>query len=178
MQIFKKKQTYSQAILITVGLLLLTYASVGTSQTIKSYVTNEWPDSRYIDHNNGTVTDKVTKLMWAKCALGQDSASTTCSGYATKYNWRDALEQANSSTLAGYSDWRLPNVKELYSLLALDRFEPKINLSIFPRSVSDEYWTSSPIENAHGWTVDFRIGYHQQLSRTSGHRVRLVRSTL
>jgi hypothetical protein len=179
MQIFKKKQTYSQAILITVGLLLLTYASVGTSQTIKSYITGQWQDSRYIDHNNGTVTDKVTKLMWAKCSLGQNSTSTTCSGSATNHNWKDALEQANSSTLAGYSDWRLPNVKELYSLLALDRFKPRINLSIFPNTLSDEYWTSSPIENTHGWVVDFRIGFHHQLIRTrSGYRVRLVRSTL
>jgi hypothetical protein len=187
MQIFKKKQTYSQAILITVGLLLLTYASVGTSQTIKSYITGQWQDSRYIDHNNGTVTDKVTKLMWAKCSLGQNSTSTTCSGSATNHNWKDALEQANSSTLAGYSDWRLPNVKELYSLLALDRFHPAINLSIFPNtpnSSTDEFWTSSPkffrgeaIYNS-SWIVDFYNGYDTLSSRPAGNRVRLVRSTL
>jgi hypothetical protein len=179
MQTFKKKQMYSQTILITFGLLLLTYASVGTSaQLIKSYITDEWLDSRYIDHNNGTVTDKVTKLMWAKCSLGQNSTSTTCSGSATNHNWKDALEQANNSTLAGYSDWRLPNVKELISLVARNRFEPTINLSVFPNTVSNRFWSSSPIDNSNAFIIYFLTGFNGIRSRTEGHRVRLVRSTL
>ncbi|CAB5498714.1 hypothetical protein THERMOT_912, partial [Bathymodiolus thermophilus thioautotrophic gill symbiont] len=37
------------------------------AQTCKNYIRNEWLDSRYTDHGNGTVTDNQTDLMWKKC---------------------------------------------------------------------------------------------------------------
>ena len=112
-------------------------APAGSGQTIKAYVDNEWQDSRYTLHNDGTVTDKATKLMWKVCSEGQNwsdtNGSVSCSSTTTTtYSWKGALEHVNSYTFAGHSDWRVPNIKELNSLVALDRYKPSINLSIFP----------------------------------------------
>ncbi len=94
----------------------------------------------YIDNKDGTVTDKSTNLMWAK----SDSGS--------RMNWVEALEFAQNSTLAGYSDWRLPNAKELQSLVDYEKKElPAINTDYFDvtpkkfESEQDSYyvWTST-----------------------------------
>jgi hypothetical protein len=58
----------------------------------------------YRDNGNGTVTDKVTGLMWQ-----QDMG--------TKMTWDEAGGHARKSRLAGYTDWRMPTIKELYSLI-------------------------------------------------------------
>jgi len=58
----------------------------------------------YSSNGNGTITDNVTGLMWE-----QDMG--------TKISYADAFTKANASTLGGYSDWRVPTIKELYSLI-------------------------------------------------------------
>ncbi len=64
-----------------------------------------WPDPRFTDNGDGTITDNVTGLMW------EQSPDTT------QKNWSTALTYANDSTLATYDDWRLPNFYELATLL-------------------------------------------------------------
>ena len=58
----------------------------------------------YTDNGDGTITDNVTGLMWEK-SMGE------------KMSFAEAFEKAESSTLGGYSDWRVPTIKELYSLI-------------------------------------------------------------
>ena len=58
----------------------------------------------YTDNNDGTITDNVTGLMWE-----QDMGS--------KITFDEAFSKASNSTLGGYSDWRVPTLKELYSLI-------------------------------------------------------------
>jgi len=58
----------------------------------------------YVDNGDGTVTDLVTGLMWQQ-------------GYSGKMTQSEAVAGANSFNLAGYTDWRLPTIKELYSLI-------------------------------------------------------------
>lgn len=59
----------------------------------------------YTDNGDGTVTDNVTGLMWQR-DLPDD-----------KYTYAESVVYAEASTLAGYTDWRLPTIKELYSLI-------------------------------------------------------------
>jgi fibronectin type 3 domain-containing protein len=147
-----------------------------SGQTHKSYIDNFTPNSRYNDHGNGTVTDKYTGLMWAKCSIGQNT--TSCSGSASNHNWKQALEVAKNSTLADYSDWRLPNIKELSTLIAYDRNDPSINLSRFPNTPSSTFWTSSPGGSHRGnaATIQFSNGYDSYGSHSNDYFVRLVRS--
>ncbi|MFA9424110.1 MAG: DUF1566 domain-containing protein, partial [Sedimentibacter sp.] len=61
----------------------------------------------YEDNKDGTVTDKVTGLMWQQTMDEKMSAS-------------QAVAYANECELGGYNDWRIPSIKELYSLIQFD----------------------------------------------------------
>jgi len=58
----------------------------------------------YIDNGDGTVTDPVTGLMWQQ-------------GFSGKMTYSEAVASADGVEMAGYTDWRLPTIKELYSLI-------------------------------------------------------------
>jgi hypothetical protein len=69
-------------------------------------------DNALTDNGNGTITDSATELMWS-----QDDN-------ATGVNWEDALawvEQKNAENYLGHDDWRLPDVKELQSIVDYTR---------------------------------------------------------
>ncbi len=65
--------------------------------------------NNFKDNNDGTISDLATGLMWQK--------SDSCSGKS----WQKALNYAENLELAGYSDWRLPNAKELQSIVDYSR---------------------------------------------------------
>lgn len=65
--------------------------------------------SAFVDNGDGTITDRATGLMWMKTDSGKGM------------NWRSALQYAENLNYAGYSDWRLPNAKELHSILDYSR---------------------------------------------------------
>ena len=105
----------------------------------KSYGKNN-----FIDNNNGTVSDISTGLMWQKV----DSKKGM--------NWKDSLEYAKNLNIGGHSDWRLPNAKELQSIVDYSRSPETTNTaaidSIFKTStITNEggekdypyYWTST-----------------------------------
>jgi hypothetical protein len=95
-----------------------------------------------------------------------DGSDDSCSGTATTHNWKGALDAArtaSNSTYLGQSGWRLPNVKELGSLLENACTSPAINTSIFPSTPSGIFWTSSPYTGNAGW--DFEAWYVGFLSR-------------
>ena len=156
------------------------------AQTVKSYIPNETPNERYTLHTNGTVTDTWSGLMWQRCSLGQTWNGSTCTdidGHGL-YTWQIALHRAERNSFAGYSDWRLPNRKELRSIVAYNAYYPAINRTVFPNTLSRYYWSSSPnaydIIGAWGaWIVDFKYGYVEGYSHTgqafAGAAVRLVR---
>ncbi len=68
-------------------------------------------EPKYKDNGNGTVTDLVTGLMWQ-----QDPGD--------KVDYYDAIMDVDSFELAGYSDWRVPTIKELYSLIDFRGTDP------------------------------------------------------
>lgn len=68
----------------------------------------------YTDNGDGTITDNVTGLMWQKSA---DLDGNGKINVADKRSYSEALAGAASFDLAGYNDWRLPTIKELYSLI-------------------------------------------------------------
>lgn len=75
----------------------------------------------YTDNGDGTVTDNVTGLTWQQSAdlNGDGSINAT-----DKLSYDDALAYAESLTLAGYDDWRLPTITELYSLIDFNGVDP------------------------------------------------------
>ncbi|MGB1159219.1 MAG: DUF1566 domain-containing protein [Porticoccaceae bacterium] len=153
------------------------------AQTVKSYILDETPDDRYTLHTNGTVTDTWTGLMWQRCSIGQEwiGNDNTCDGSAILDGWWGALDRGERNIFAGYSDWRLPNRKELRSIVAFNRYHPAINPRVFPNISVYRYWSSSPNANdsSEAWIVDFKFGYVEGYSHNggdiAGSAVRLVR---
>lgn len=135
------------------------------------------PDSAYIFHADGTVTDARSGLMWKRCAEGQDWDGSTCTGTESTHAWAAALQLAQDSTYAGYSDWRLPDLKELRSLVEECRVAPAINVTIFPNASSSHFWSGSPVagHSDDAWGVYFYYGDASGNLRSNAGRVRLVR---
>ena len=155
-----------------------------TSADNPDYLLERWPNNRYSDNGDGTVTDTYTNLIWMRCSLGQDwnSSSGACDEAASSFSWSGALNQARKSSYAEYDDWRLPNVKELTSLLKHTSSSPSINSTIFPNIPTDSntyFWTSTPsVSNtSSSWRVNLYDGTGDGTSsRSSEYYVLLVRS--
>jgi hypothetical protein len=158
-------------------LLMLLFSSSTNvfSQTIEDYIDHQWENIRYTNHNDGTVTDKKTTLMWKRCSEGLSGSG--CTGTAIRYTYKAAIERAEETTFANYSDWRLPNIKELRSLVAHDRYKPAINRTLFPHTPNSTFWTSSPSANGanKAWILYFDYGYDYYVTYNKYHYVRLVR---
>jgi len=162
-------------------LLTLAFVPPASSQTCQTEtaVPSTTPASRFADNGNGTMTDKSTGLMWARCPEGL-SGTACATGKAATFTWEEALIRARDSGLAGYTDWRLPNVKELSSIVEERCYDPAINLDVFPNTPASYFWSASPLaySSSSAWTVYFYYGY----TYLSGNRVdylyhvRLVRS--
>ncbi|MHC4205291.1 MAG: Lcl C-terminal domain-containing protein [Planctomycetota bacterium] len=114
------------------------------------------------NNGNGTVTDKATGLMWMKVDSGKLRAGKNKDG---KLKWQDALDWAESLQYAGYSDWRLPNVKELQSIVDYTRSPATTNSA----AIDPVFQTTSFI--AEGGQEDYPFYWsgttHAGLSRAS-----------
>jgi uncharacterized protein (TIGR03437 family) len=119
----------------------------------------------FADNGDGTTTDNHTGLMWQKADSG--SALT----------WEDALKYSESLVLAGYDDWRLPNVKELQSINDERLTSPSLDRTVFAGTLPAELWTSTTQINQStlAWTVDFAFGIVSYRVKTDTLRVRAVR---
>ncbi len=111
----------------------------------------------FMDNGNSTVTDLSTGLTWQQ-------------GETESMKWGAALGYCEGLSLGGYSDWRLPDVRELESLIDNTRVYPSINTTFFPNVYSDNYcsdyqsffyWTStsSPSDTDNKLTVSFERGF-------------------
>jgi len=122
------------------------------------------------------VKDNVTGLIWeVKTNHG------SIHGKDNSYNWQDAqnvfITQLNELNFGGYSDWRLPTVKELASIVNSGRYDPSINADYFPNTRSSRYWSSIiyTYNSDNSWYVDFDEGKVLFDNRLHPYYVRAVR---
>ena len=159
---------------LTATLLALSVAA--QAQTCKPAITRKAPDSRYAVQAGGAeVQDTQTGLIWQRCSLGQSWNGATCAGSAGVYTWQSALQAARDLG----NGWRVPNSKELQSLVEEACYSPAINETLFPATATGTYyWTSSPYyDGGNGaWVVDFSHGGTSSSFRYGGYYVRVVRS--
>ena len=119
-----------------IGTALPSCAGTGQDGDLKAGVA--WPASRFTPGAGATaacVTDNLTGLMWPANA---DLA-------AALRTWQLALDDANALILCGFSDWRLPNRKELRSLInySLANNAATLNTQGFSNVQANFYWSSS-----------------------------------
>ncbi|HAB51622.1 MAG TPA: hypothetical protein DCE80_05525, partial [Ignavibacteriales bacterium] len=98
---------------------------------------NEYGKNKFIKNGNGTITDSATGLMWMKADNGSDVL------------WGNALSYAEGFEYAGYTDWRLPNAKELHSIVDYTRSPVYTNSAAI-----DTIFNCTQITNEAG-SVDF-----------------------
>jgi hypothetical protein len=130
----------------------------------------EWPAARFADNGDGTVTDRLTGLMWTKNA---DKGNGPI-------EWEEALLRSKNCADGAHKDWRLPNRKELESLLDLGQFQPALPANHpFLNAQSSYYWTSTtPANNEdHAWAVHFFIGSVMHDDKAGTHYLWFVRSS-
>jgi len=136
------------------------------------------PTSAFVDHGNGTVTHTLTGLMWKRCAEGR-SGDGCLMGAPALLSWTDAHLVALNDTSGGHTDWRVPNFKELASIVETCGHNPASNMAIFPTTVvTSAHWTSTTVRGSpsSAYTVSFLRGITNTAGKTAPLAVRLVRS--
>jgi uncharacterized repeat protein (TIGR01451 family) len=133
----------------------------------------------FTNNSDGTVTDTKTGLVWQACAVGQtfNAGMGNCDGTATTYSYADAMKLP--SDFAGQSDWRVPNVSELLSIVDLRKVNPSINKSLFPNPPAVWFWSASvyAYNPSYAWIVSFEYGGDDYSNgyKNDDYAVRLVR---
>ncbi len=124
-------------------------------------------DPRFSDNGDGTITDNLTGLIWLQNA--------NCGG---SMNWQAALDAVTELNMSGtmkgnncgdtsnggthQNDWRLPNVRELASLIDYGQYGPALPAGHpFQNVMSNYYWSSTNYWDRpdYAWIVDFGDGY-------------------
>jgi hypothetical protein len=146
----------------------------------------------YVDNGDGTITDTNTGLMWEK-----KSDDGTIHDMKTTYSWDNSfavhIAGLNSASFAGHADWRMPDVKELQSIINYENVFPAVSpefnngcalnctvltcsctLAVVPGPI---YWSSTTYTNAPyaAFSVRFSDGYVNALNKATGNVVRAVR---
>jgi hypothetical protein len=135
--------------------------------------------NKYTDPGDGTIIDKATGLIWSKRDSGRGM------------DWPTALEYAENLNMAGYSDWRLPNAKELHSIVDYTRSpDSTVSAAIDPVFDTTEiinedgkkdfgcYWTSSSHPRGGGSIAAVYIAFGRCLGWMSDRRSSCGRKTL
>lgn len=136
------------------------------------------PSSDFEVIEEGSVVRHLaTGLEWQRCSMGKSWDGATCTGSASSFTWRDALEEVDD-----LSGWRMPNLNELVSIVEECRSNPAINQQVFPNTASLNFWSSSPDAGYPGgglvgkaWLLRFGSGNDLRMAMEYTYRVRLVR---
>jgi hypothetical protein len=152
----------------------------------------------------GMWKDPATGLIWDRCSAGQAWNGLTCTGKALAVGWEQAKKTATARTTGGYDDWQLPSVAELETLIKCSNgfslktrqilphqgasvtisdecqpgsSSPTIDLSIFPGTMPNDYWTGSLPKDPNDdpkWAPKVRFFYPNDYGSTVNF-VRAVR---
>lgn len=121
--------------------------------------------NHFTDNGNGTITDNVTNLVWQKI---HSTDSLT---------WEQALSYADTTTIGGYTDWRLPNIKELHSINDENFVNPSVNNTFFSNVGVNKFWssTSLPNQTTKAWYLSTQFGITTYDVKTIKHYIYCVR---
>jgi hypothetical protein len=121
------------------------------------------------EYTNNTVLNTNTLQMW------QDDSNCI----TNTYTWIDAINYCSSLNLAGFNDWRLPNINELNTLVDDTRYAPSMDNIVFEQIVTSNYWSGTSHARSgfedKAWRIEFQYGKINYAVKTSEYYVRCVR---
>lgn len=153
-----------------------------TGQTISHQAGDDGQYEAGLDHDyviqtfagDDVVLDNTTGLMWAR-----DGNAAGCNNGAV-INWSNGIIYAEGLNFAGFGDWRLPNIRELSSIVNFGLRIPCIDEPPFQNTNSSYYWSSTTrrLVVTNAWMNDFSMGDIYISLKTAINRIRCVRGGL
>ena len=131
-------------------------------------------ESRFVVSADGKeVTDTQTKLVWQRCAMGQNWDGKLCAGKPTKIGLAKAKEMGTAMTPA----WHLPTKEEMVSVLDKSQKKTKLDATAFPGAPGVIFWATQAgsTDNLNAWLVNFKNGRVVANTHKASYAVRLVR---
>ncbi len=207
---------------ILFSLLLIPTATIA-EQSCQTLLPETTPNSRFTDNGNNTITDKTTGLTWKKCQEGTtgsdcntpegtgnqvlNASSQVVGAIASVFTWQQALQHVDNVNAGaagtnnhGSTTWRLPNIKELASIVQMNCIQPSANTTLFPSTnygydsrLNEEYgvasgtfeaytfafngvtWSSTPNQENWAWGMSFAEGEDMVTLKDALGYIRLVR---
>lgn len=114
---------------------------------VLTFITSVYSEKILTVISRGSVKDNVTGLVWTRCSLSDDDKPIydfNCEGTRKKYYWEDAVKACRNLKFDGRSDWRLPNIRELQSIVYYQHYTVGYNKpaqivdDAFPNVVSED----------------------------------------
>ena len=138
------------------------------------------PSSQLVDNGDGTITDSKTGLMWKKCLEGVtgDNCEKNSPSTFTQQKALEYTETINDGDgFAGHTDWRLPSIGELCSIIEQQCYRPAINTIRFPNTPNSRVWAKTLFAGNlnMAWYVNFGDGKSYIDGLQINTAVRLVR---
>lgn len=156
----------------------------GTGEDGETQAGLAWPTPRFTDNGDGTVTDNLTGLIW----LQDGNCPATDMGWQAALTWIASTLNAGGTGCTNYSpgtftDWRLPNIKELLSLADLSQSSPALPsghpfVNVLTGTSNENYWSSSSPSGFPASVFSLWIGFGGTGTRdkdTESHYVWAVR---
>jgi pyruvate/2-oxoglutarate dehydrogenase complex dihydrolipoamide acyltransferase (E2) component len=133
-------------------------------------------EERWKITEDGTVGDEQNGIIWKQCPEGLRGARCR-EGRLAYVTWEKALEIAETSTFAGFDDWRLPKLDELRQLIQPGCLLPAVNLAVFPNTPSGWFWFDSAEADNSPRAGQLGFAFGEDFSANQRHVVhlRLVR---
>ena len=123
---------------------------------------------RFVDNKDGTITDSLTGLMWERVPTSKEMY------------WHNAMDYCDKLELAGYSDWRPPEIEELESLIKKGSKDSGswLNTQGFSNVQSNYYWSATDYapRTAYAWYVCMYSGNVDYGGKARSYRVWAVRA--
>lgn len=166
----------------------LVYATIANTNK-SSYLPWQWVPLWYYNSAHNVWTSNIaesrftftswTTAWWTSVVLDSITWLSWQSNWTTQWSktWSEANTYCNALVLWWQTDWKLPNIKQIQSIVDYSRSTPKINIDYFT-SAGDIYWSSTIVSSvtANAWCMHFGDGYtYNTNSKTLYYYVRCVR---
>ena len=135
------------------------------ARAVRDITTPTLIPNRFTNNGDGTITDNLTNLIWQQVP------------YSDTLTWEQSLTYADTLSLTGISDWRLPNIKELQSINDETLINPSLNTNFFSVVIAKKYWSSTTLPNqtTKAWYLDSQYGITTYDFKTLKHNLICVR---